>query len=351
MESVPVRATHNNNFNFLRLLFASLVLVSHAPELRDGDRHRELLSRLGGISFGELAVQGFFLLSGYLIVSSWWRKPQLKPYFESRIRRIVPGFWVAFVLSVVVVGVLSTHQATASYFASLDYLALTKEALRLQPPEAPHVFDGQPYPVLNGALYTIAYEFRCYILVALLGLVGLRSQKYIWLTLLLASLGLLYFSPHLENLAFPGRLYLFIDVPTFVRLLTFFAAGATFHLFRPWLVLDWKLAALAGVLVLVFLLELPQFTNFALATAGAYALFWFAFADLPLLDRFKHWADASYGLYLYGWPIQKLLNWYFPNVSPWVLLLVAVPICVALGLTSWYLVESRFLKRKQPRPA
>ncbi len=50
-----------NHFNFLRLMFASLVILPHAFELVDGDRSRELLTQLfGTLSFGELAVDGFY---------------------------------------------------------------------------------------------------------------------------------------------------------------------------------------------------------------------------------------------------------------------------------------------------
>ncbi|MFM2421141.1 MAG: hypothetical protein RL385_5864, partial [Pseudomonadota bacterium] len=67
-----VGRSRGNNFNLLRLCLASFVFLAHAFELIDGDRTREPLSRLGCVfSFGEVAVRGFFVLSGALIVQSW----------------------------------------------------------------------------------------------------------------------------------------------------------------------------------------------------------------------------------------------------------------------------------------
>lgn len=56
---------HANAFGFLRLLLASMVIVSHTPELVDGNQHRELLARLTGTNtFGAFGVAGFFVISG-----------------------------------------------------------------------------------------------------------------------------------------------------------------------------------------------------------------------------------------------------------------------------------------------
>ncbi len=49
-----------------------MVLLSHAPEMMDGDASRELFHRFvgTGMTFGSVGVDGFFILSGFLIVQS-----------------------------------------------------------------------------------------------------------------------------------------------------------------------------------------------------------------------------------------------------------------------------------------
>lgn len=340
----PLAPSRDNNFNLLRLLFALLVLVAHAPELADGDRRRELLTHVfHTLSFGEVAVDGFFLLSGYLIVQSWERRASLWDYGQKRLRRIYPAFVVACLVCVFGLAPLAVPSLRA-YFGQLDYGQLLSSTLRLEQPEVPLVFAGTPYPLINGAMWSIAYEVRCYVLVALLGLLFWRWHRWGWLGLAGFALVMLPLQHQVKRWEFPFREQLIKEPDEFFRLLAFFAVGACFYLFRGFIRLRGRWAAGAAV-VLLGLLFLPRFAALGLATAGAYALFWVAFAPIAPLNSFKRLTDISYGLYLYGWPTQKLLLWYFPTVSVWVLLAATAGLASLAGYASWHLVEAPWLKR------
>ena len=351
-----------NHFNFLRLLLAACVLFSHAAICTDGDDHREpLVAVFHNLSLGELAVTGFFLLSGFLIVRSWERRPVLAGFLLNRVLRIYPGYVVAAVISVVFVGAVGAADP-GRYLARIDGLRLLKDLALLQAPATPATFTGAHLSIVNGSLWTISYEFRCYLGVALLGLCGVirRRWAFLALTLMVAGVWLLPLAAHgllTFSLAHFGRtgadrvyrlLLLANAYKVFLHLLLFFCAGGCFALFRDRVRLSgrWALAALAVLVPCMFSLVASQL---ALLTLGAYAFFTFAHARVPALAFFKGHTDISYGVYLYGWPVQQLLNLSLPGQSPYTLFALSVGVSAAAGWASWRFVERPFLRLKARR--
>jgi len=157
-----------NNFSSLRLLFASAVIFSHSPSILTGN---ELLEpHIGRVKLGELAVDGFFLVSGYLVTKSFDHDQNMGDFFSKRILRIYPAFIVNTLICLFVLAPM----VTKNYHLSLQCLP---RLLFLGHPRVDGVFEGMPMPDLNGPVWTLAYEFRCYILVAVLGVVGFRNIR------------------------------------------------------------------------------------------------------------------------------------------------------------------------------
>ncbi len=336
---------HRNNFDALRLLFASLVLASHAAELIDGDRRREVLSRLTGgtLSFGEFAVNGFFALSGYLIVASWVRRPDLIAYARNRILRIYPGFIVAFAISVLVVGSLGAVSA-ADYLAAIAPWPFFWSMITLHEPHLVASFVGQPHPVVNGALWTIAYEFRCYVAVAavgsIVGLVAARALRTVWVALSAALIVASCLTPELFGPVGRETYAVFHTI----RLSAIFFAGGSLYL------LNFRGTARPlplAVMVLVFAASLasPRFVTAGFAIVGSLLIL-----SVGLRTRkwsvIRDWPDISYGTYLYGWPIQKLLHWYLPTMGPALLFVTSLVLALGRGWLSWTFVERPFMQRK-----
>jgi peptidoglycan/LPS O-acetylase OafA/YrhL len=310
------------------------VIVGHAAELTDGNTSRELFHRMGArLTAGDFAVDAFFVISGYLILQSWSQHPDVRSFLTKRMFRIVPAFLAAYLISVLVVGRIG---GGPSYFAELSTSEGIFQFFRgifvLTYPYAPPVFPGFPYPLSNGSIWTIAYEFRCYLLIPLLGAVGLWSRPLVLLAAWLAiTLG-----TGCYNATHPGgEMSLGL-----VHILPFFLAGSCAYLFRH--KVGWG-RAMGGVSILIAALSMGSRASVlvVLPIAGSYAVLWLALSAWSPLRVFSAQNDISYGVYLYGWPTQKLFLWYLPALPLAGEAAATLGASLLLGWASWNLIEKR----------
>ena len=227
---------HHNNVGLLRLVFASLVIIGHAPEQIDGDNHRELLTVVfHTITLGELSVDAFFLLSGYLITMSMVQSKSLRTYLERRVLRIYPAYLMAFVLCIFALGPFVGERPWEHLPQTIGRALLLRE-----PADYPGQLLGLPIPSLNGSMWTIAHEFRCYLLVAALGTVGLLARRRIILALAVTAAAATIVgtfppvSTGLDHLRTHPRIVALVigDPWSALRLTTAFMAGSVGYLYR-----------------------------------------------------------------------------------------------------------------------
>jgi peptidoglycan/LPS O-acetylase OafA/YrhL len=341
MDTNPSRV---NNFDSLRTIFSFLVLYSHAYPLLRGSNATEPLFVLtnGLVNLGEISVWSFFVISGFLITQSWLRAPEAARYLNRRISRIYPGFVVLSLVSAFLFVPVATHFHPDSQISTLDVLNM----LRLQQSYEALVFKNNPVPALNGSLWSIPYEFWCYIGVLVLGMCRFLQKPLIVLVLFIAALGWhLYVDITGWN---PGGKILgdIFGYPRFwATLLPFYLAGMLLQLFGGRALISFPVLVLAFILLIGSFL-IPHAAVIALPTCGSYLLLGLAYSGrLNFLDLGR-FGDFSYGVYLYAFPVEQFVVMSLGSaIPPWVLFLIATPITIVFAVLSWFLVEKHFIGR------
>jgi peptidoglycan/LPS O-acetylase OafA/YrhL len=345
---VSVGTSRNaNNFDFLRFLFATLVILSHSYYLT-GKPKLEPFSQLtlGQSFFGEISVNSFFVISGYLITASWLKSTGVWNYLEKRILRIYPAFIVVSILCLALVGPvlsISSHY----YFHNVNVLKFAFQTLLLDKFSVPVVSYNFRSPVdVNGSLWTIKIEFECYLMVIAFGLAGLFKKPAFALSLLVGS-GVLYAFGLLH-----GGSHFGFATMVHLRFFYFYLAGMVFYLYRE--KIQYKPAIVAGVLVAAVVTAVLRRFEVFMPLELPYLLMAVACGKHIPFDWLSKRCDLSYGLYLYAWPIQMLLLLALgARVSPIALFAMTFPLSALAAIISWIAIErpSMMLKSRLPQKA
>jgi len=345
-------ASGRNNFDFLRLALAVLVIYSHCFPLGTGVETSEPFRVLthGQMTGGAVAVDLFFVMSGFLITASAERSRGWGSFLRKRVARIYPAFVVSAVVTLAVVAPLSGAVVLGStrWMKAVDIVLQT---LRLREFDYSHAFLGNPYPgAINGSVWSIQYEFWCYIGVLLLLSTGLLRRRDVLLACFVAAVGVSVLF-QVQGYVLGGKLAgrVLGSPQLWARLLPLYMAGVVFYLYRERVRLVWWGAA-AAVIALLFASWVSFGWTAVFPVAGTYLVMYVGFAPWLRLERFGRFGDFSYGTYLYAFPIEQLLMQHFGHrMRPMALFACAAPLTVAVAVVSWYAVERRLLRPARRR--
>lgn len=332
---VPAQATHpGNNFDAIRIVAATMVLVSHHFALTGQIEP----SFFGVHSVGGLAVAIFFVISGYLVTVSWWRDPNAWRFTLRRFLRIWPALTAVVVFTAYGLGAWVTQLPTGEYLlhpATADYLQTLWMRIHFV---LPGVFENNPYPRgVNGSLWTIPYEVRCYIVLGLAGLLGLLKYRPI---LLLCITGYMAWFFNHSNADLTGVVHYGRELSAF------FLAGAGLAALEP----RWRRRPVlwAGTIAVACALSWSaDWRHTALLIGLPFLVIYTGTRATPFVHRAGRWGDPSYGLYLFAFPVQQTVTLYaWPGAGFAGTLCLAMLITVILAYASWHMIEKQALKFK-----
>lgn len=337
----------NNNFDFMRLIAAILVIFSHSYPLT-GKTYEPLAAFSNGlVTFGGIAVACFFVISGFLITRSYCQRHDLLNYMRARVLRIFPALIVAVLFAALLIGPMVTIFPLMTYFKAHElYLYIWRNSI-LQPMYVlPGVFLNNTYPAaVNGSLWTLPLEFSMYLIVAGFGIVKLLKKPFLSSVLVVVGFFILVVIDYSKG-------HLFITNPVLVDAsaapVGCFVLGMIAYLCRSKIILH-PAIAVVFILLCVFI---PRSLLFQIVfySTFAYCILLFAYQQKIHFHGLTKHGDISYGVYIYAFIVQQTLEHYFHITKPWVLFLSALPITVFLAILSWHFIEKKALTFKKHLP-
>lgn len=339
--NINPKISHLNNFDFLRLLFASLVVVSHSFSLTRSAEPLATLSN-GQADLGSFSVASFFVMSGYLIFQSLDRSKTMLNYVWKRVLRLYPGLIGLIIVTGILIPIVYEGE---NIFREFSYYSYGPNVLSLYNYQyyINGVFESNPYQgAINGCLWTLCYEFTMYI--SLLFVFPFRKNKMNKLVIIIAfSLAyfLFVFKPNFLESYFG---FIHLSSKLLFPLASYFLAGCILSFVnlkainKPWIKLS-----LIGSLITLFYFNVykeisPILLPIVVILVGISKTKYISTLSFKI-------GDLSYGVYIYGFLIQQVLLNYF-QLSALELIIPSLLITYVFAYFSWHFIEKKMLKFK-----
>ena len=331
-----------NNIDLFRLIAACLVIYGHAFGLAPEPGSQDLLMRWTGYPSAGMAVKLFFFLSGLLVTNSLMHKRSASHFLIARFFRIWPALALVLVVSALVIGPLCTTLDLKSYFSEPNTYLYIKRFLLMETwgkkqfgyYNLPGLFTDNPHRnTVNASLWSLGVEVYAYLFLVAVFLVGMLEKRVATALIVLVLL----------DSVLPFRI-LFIFLPRgfedFSYLPFCFGSGAFMALHK-----DSIRISIGMPLVFILLFYLFHGTQYA-----RYFFYLIVFTGVLYLaicqwvKNIRLPADVSYGVFLWGFPIQQTLVHYFPGMGLLTNQVVATVLAIGCGTASWFLVEKRAIE-------
>lgn len=345
MQLATACENRNNNFNLIRFIAATMVLVSHSFPLSYASSEDPLLYLIG-ITSGNIAVDIFFITSGFLVTRSILVGGNIKIFLLSRAMRIYPGLWVMLIITVFLIGPSLTLISIDSYISDpITWKYFWRNATMLLPSkhELPGLFLDNPYQrAVNGSLWTLPFEIKLYASLALLMWLTKRlNNKYI------------YFNGFVVFLALTGIGLTILDyfwklnLSQAIRLSGFFFSGGAFYILRRYIYIK-KHYSLAIVPSLILLSSFNQDLFFIVYFLSlTWLIINLAYIPNKTTQMCNRAGDYSYGIYIYAFPVQQTIVFFATNIQPIELAGYSFMLTLPIAVSSWHLIEKPAIKLRE----
>lgn len=338
---VKINEGHDNFFTPLRLIFAFMVLIGHAFVIGERNLHAEP-HIFFTYTFSYLAVNLFFIASGFLVTKSMLYRGDVAEYSSARILRIYPALALHVLFVMFIMGPFVTNLPAAQFFTNPQFWSQPFQVLSFFQTNMalPGTLDGNNENIASATLWTLRYEVLAYIGTAAAFYLGFMRKKWMILAQFV-FFAIAWMVAHMTGIfdALPG---------TGQNLLRFgicYGLGAAIFAYRDRLKFN-----LLGLLILAGATALTNGTViFEVTTAVmlAYFVFWAAYVKAPKLNGLQKISDVSYGIYIYHWAIMQWLQHALPEISTLMLIVYATPLTFAISIASWRYVEKPMLQSKK----
>ena len=340
------RARKDNNFDFLRFLFAVFVVISHSYPLSGNSETSQWIYQItnGQMVLARIGLDGFFIISGFFIFQSLQRSKSLFDYYKKRFLRVFPALFVVLLITLLLAPFV--YEGITPFYKNKEVLTYLPNNLSLYgfQPIINGVFDNNPYHSINGSLWTIRYEFSLYIALSLLYF--FRRNSKIAKTLLVASFVGLLIMYNAFLTRFTGSSVFGMLGYEILDLGTFFVCGSLLASFNFEKIIS-KWVFIVAVILQIFSIYFNFYSTVKHIVLPVIILL-IGFMPLPFFSTFGKIGDMSYGIYIYSFPVQQALM-YFYDLSLYQLMLWSLLISMVLAYLSCHLVEKEALKYKNKK--